>query len=378
MKKILIILTIILTISSIVCAYEYVQDSEYEQVTLKAKVIEAGEPYDELDPYAIEPIKYQDVKVRITDDRYMGTVLDIKYDLSYYLNGNMIGDRINVNDDVYVYLNLKDGIIESQNIQYIDKGKLFIWMIIIYSVAILIVGGLKGLKALISLILTILSIFLVMIPAIYRGGDPLTITIITSIVVTIMTFVIISGFSKKTICAIVGTSCGIIIAGVFAIVFGNWMKLAGIGEESLMLSMVGTDTIFNFKGIMFSGIVIGALGACMDVGMSIASAIYELKTENPNMDRHDLMKSGMNIGKDVMGTMTNTLILAYVGEAITLILIFMGFKFKFFEIINQDMIAQEILRAIAGSFGLIFTIPVTTLVSAVIMSKNEEKGEYNG
>lgn len=357
----------------------YYDENKYKTMTLRGKVVEAGEPYDETDEYSDSAITYQDVKVRIIDkELYTNTVLSVKYDLTYYLNNNMKADKINVNDNVYVYLNIEDGVIQSSYIQYIDKQNLLIWMIAIYSVGILIIGGFKGLKALISLVITILIIFCVTIPCIYKGIDPLTITLITSIAVTILTFGIVAGFTKKTICAIIGTSCGIIIAGIFAIVFGNWMKLSGIGEEALMLSSAPDGTIFNFKGILFSGIIIGALGACMDVGMSIASAISELKNENPKMMTKELMRAGMNIGKDIMGTMTNTLILAYVGGALTIILIFMGFKFEFFEVINQEMIAEEILRAIAGSFGLVFTIPLTTLISSILMGRKNNEGEYNG
>ncbi|MBR2430963.1 YibE/F family protein [bacterium] len=256
-------------------------------------------------------------------------------------------------------------------IQYFDKTNLIIIIIAIYAVAIILIGGLNGVKALVGLITTIVAIFTYMIPAIYDGENAMFVTIVTSIAVTIITFLVVSGFKKKTFAAIVGTISGILVASLFASVFGNLMKLTGICDETMMLTTLENASKFNFKNIMFAGIVIGALGACMDVGMSIASALSEMREEIPDISVKRLIKAGMNIGKDVMGTMTNTLILAYVGSAMTIILLFMGFDFKMYDIINQEMIAEEVLRAIAGSFGLVCTIPLTAIISGVIMGNKD-------
>ena len=144
------------------------------------------------------------------------------------------------------------------------------------------------------------------------------------------------------------------------------MKISGVDEDSYMLTTAGLNTVFNFKHIMFAGIIIGALGACMDVGMSLASSMYELKKESPDISGTKLFKAGMNIGKDMMGTMTNTLILAYMGSSMCTILLFMGFNFQMFEIINQEKIAEEFLRSLAGSIGLVCTIPLTALICSIL------------
>ena len=191
--------------------------------------------------------------------------------------------------------------------------------------------------------------------------------------VVLITFIIVSGFSKKTIAATIGTIGGIIVAGIFAIVFGNLMKLTGACEHSNNLSMAENVPDFNFESIMISGIIIGALGACMDVGMSIASSLHELSVEGKGMTIKKLIKSGMNIGKDVMGTMTNTLILAYVGSSLLVILLLKGYNIEAYQIANNvELVVEEVLRAIAGSFGLVFTIPITTLASALLMGKEND------
>ncbi len=357
-------------------------DTVYENVMMRGKVIEATEPYDYQDMYSDMSLPYQDLKVRITDKRMKGTVLSIQYCLSYYADNIMIADPVNVGDYVYVYANLEDGeMVGEPYIAYVDKQNPILWLMAIYALAIILIGGMKGFKALVSLVITILAIFLFMIPQIFQGTNALLVTIITSIFVTMVSLFLISGFHKKTWAAIIGTISGIVVAAVFAIGFGSAMKLSGVSEESYMLTTADVDVKFDFKGIMFSGILIGALGACMDVGMSLASAMEELKKESPDISRTRLWKAGMNIGKDMMGTMTNTLILAYVGSSTCCILLFMGFHFEMFEIINQEKIAEEIVRALAGSLGLICTIPLTALVSSILLGgnrKNELKENEDG
>ena len=245
-------------------------------------------------------------------------------------------------------------------------------MIILYSGAIVLIGGMKGVRALVGLIITVLAVFFIMVPLIYDGYDSILVTVLTSIGIIAITFIIVSGFTKQTLAASLGTAGGIIVAGIFAIVFGNLMKLTGACEDSLQLSMIEGGSRFNFENIMISGIIVGALGACMDVGMSIASALHELSVEGNGMTIKKLIRSGMNIGKDVMGTMTNTLILAYVGSSLTVILMLKGYGFEAYQIANNtQLVLEEVVRAIAGSFGLVITIPITTLVSSVLMGKRE-------
>ena len=154
------------------------------------------------------------------------------------------------------------------------------------------------------------------------------------------------------------------------------MNLSGINEEASTLSQhitynggVAENVSYDFKGLLYAGIIIGALGACMDVSMSIASALHELKEESPDISVKKMMKAGMNIGKDMMGTMTNTLILAYMGGSLVLVMLMTVTGDNFRHIINTEMLLEEILRAISGSFGLVTTIPFTTLVGSLMMGK---------
>lgn len=249
-------------------------------------------------------------------------------------------------------------------------------LLVLFLLLILLIGGLKGLRSIISLIITILSVIYILLPGILRGKDPMVLSILISILVTIVTILLVGGLNKKSYSAILGTSIGVLIAGLISYYIGSRVRLTGMSaEEASMLLYIPQEVSFNFKNLLFSGIILGSLGAVMDVGMSIASSIEEVYSANPDLDHRGLFSSGMNVGRDIMGTMTNTLILAYTGSSIPLLLLFMAYDIPMVEILNMDIIATEIVRSIAGSIGLILTIPITALVSTyLIKEKTSNEG----
>ncbi|WP_028307854.1 YibE/F family protein [Desulfitibacter alkalitolerans] len=237
----------------------------------------------------------------------------------------------------------------------------------IFILVLLAVGQLKGLKAIFTLGITVFLIAKVMLPAMLKGYDPLMLAIIISVVVTTITLVIIGGLTPKTFAAILGTTGGVLVAAFISLWVGHAAKLTGLsGQEAQMLMYIADSVGFNFKNLLFAGIIIGALGAVMDVSMSIASAMDEIKLNNPSISKARLIQSGMNVGKDIMGTMTNTLILAYTGTSIPLLLLFLAYQQSYLKIVNMDFIATEFVRALSGSIGLVFAIPITALVSAAL------------
>ncbi|MBR3887492.1 MAG: YibE/F family protein [Clostridia bacterium] len=347
--------------------YLYVQENLSFDI-LKGTVVEAGEVYEEDGGYTT--YSYQDVKVYIKDKGYATTKV-IKHSLSYYSGMSAISRPLKEGDKVLVYTTFENDNITEAAISERNNSS-YIWaIVIIYSVAIILVGGKKGVKALISLILTVLAVFYIIIPQIINGMNPLLITVLVTIAIACVALLIIAGLNKKAVAAIIGTSGGIIISAIFAMIFGYLMDLSGVSEEAGTLVSVSSAYMFDFKGILYAGIIIGALGACMDVAMSLASALHELKEENPHITRSKMMKAGMNIGRDMIGTMTNTLILAYTGSSIVLIMLFIVTQESFIHIINREMMIEEILRSIAGSFGLVTTIPFTSFVTSLLMGKKE-------
>lgn len=192
-------------------------------------------------------------------------------------------------------------------------------------------------------------------------------------IVIVLTFIIIGGINKKIFTAAAGTLGGVISAGLTAILFNYLAKMSGACEDAIQLSINMSEINFNFRDLLFAGIIVSALGACMDVGMSIASSLDEIKSKKTDITGMELFKSGMNIGKDIIGTMTNTLILAYVGGSLTLILLFLACNMEIQDMLNKEAIAEDFISALAGSMGVIYTVPITSFIYSVL---NKDKVIY--
>lgn len=381
MKKVVTVVVLFLMLFSI-CTYTFATETETsplqpvstdEKVQVKAKVINAGKSYVKDEAEGIQRT-LQDVTIQIKEGKYKGQKIDTIYVLTYDVENKIVGYELSKGNTVIVQLSTAGDTIQQVTIQDVVRQNYILLMILVFFAIIIAIGKKQGVKAILGLIVTILAIYFIMIKGIYNGGNAIWLSIVTSIVIIVLTFIIISGLNKKSLTAALGTSGGVISAGLVAVIFGFFAKLSGVTEESLFLAVASQKIVFNFKDLFFAGIVISALGACMDVGMSIASALDEIKQKNPEITWKELLKSGMNIGRDVIGTMTNTLILAYVGGSLTLILLFMATNMSIGEIINKETIAIEAVSALAGSMGVVFTVPTTSLVYALL---NKAKTVYD-
>lgn len=277
---------------------------------------------------------------------------------------------INPGDRIILALDIMDNeIIAANPADFYREFHLYI-LIGIFALLILVIARIKGLKAIIALGLTVFLIAKVMLPGILNGYDPLMLAIIISIIVTAITMILICGFNTKAFASIIGTIGGVLVAALISIWVGHAANMTGLSStEAQMLTFVVNEATFNFKNLLIAGIIIGALGAVMDVAISIASAMEEIKANNPSISKAQLIKSGMNVGKDVAGTMTNTLILAYTGTSIPLLLLFLAYEQPYIEIVNMELMATEIVRALSGSIGLVLAIPITALVYVALMNR---------
>lgn len=381
MKKVVTVVLLFLMLFSMY-TYAYATEADTspiqpvstdEKIQVKAKVINAGKSYVKDEAEGIKRT-LQDVTIEIKEGKFKGQKIDTIYVLTYDVENKIVGYELSKGNTVIVQLSTAGDTIQQVTIQEVVRQNYILLMILVFFAIIIAIGKKQGLKAILGLIVTILAIYFIMIKGIYNGGNAIWLSILTSIVIIVLTFIIIAGLNKKSLTAALGTSGGVISAGLVAVIFGFFAKLSGVTEESLFLAVASNDIMFNFKDLFFAGIVISALGACMDVGMSISSALDEIKQKNPEITWKELLKSGMNIGRDVIGTMTNTLILAYVGGSLTLILLFMATNMSIGEIINRETIAIEAVSALAGSMGVVFTVPTTSLVYALL---NKAKTVYD-
>ncbi|MCT4544390.1 MAG: YibE/F family protein [Vallitalea sp.] len=315
--------------------------------------------------------KVQVLKVKLTKGEEKGKLIEVYNTIDGIMANSL---ELKVGDELYcVIVRDEDGNIVKGYVDKIKREKYLLYLIIAFVLLTIIVGGTKGIKTLITLGITIVGVYY-MLNAVIKGQNPVVVSIIISIIVTIITMFIIAGFNRKAISAIIGTMAGVIFAGIISLVIGYYANLSGLDSSEAQMLLYSTETLnLDFKGILFASILLGTLGAVMDVCMSISSSITELKDNNPIMTVKQLFKSGMNIGKDVMGTMSNTLILAYAGTSMCMMLLFMVNNMTLVDVVNMELISTEIVRAMAGTIGLIISIPITAIVASLLAKADYKK-----
>nr|WP_283243550.1 YibE/F family protein [Feifania hominis] len=238
-------------------------------------------------------------------------------------------------------------------------------LLAIFFVAILLFGRFKGFNTIVSLAFTCLAVFAVFIPSILSGYNIYFWSILVSVFITAMTLLLIYGASQKSLAAALGCIGGVLVAGALTLIMDRGLMLTGItSEDSVFLLYLDTPNPISLKAIIFAAIIIGAIGAIMDVSISISSALSELRDNAQNPTFGLLLRSGLSIGRDMMGTMANTLILAYIGSSLSTVVLLVAYNSSLLELFNREMIVVEILQSLVGSLGMLLTIPLTSLISA--------------
>ena len=335
-----------------------------------AKVIEVVE--DNLSPDGVR-VGYQMLKVQLTSGEYKGEIVN-----ATSAEGNLFGAVCKKGDSVVVHMSVSG---DSKNVSVYSKDRIVAVaaFVGIFLLLICVIGGKNGVKSVIGLVFTFVAIFMIYIPLIYRGFSPFWAAVIITIITTIVTMYLISGIAVKTLCAILGTVIGVLLAGLSAWLFGRVADIDGYNVSNIeTLAYVGQITNIQIGGLLFSGILIASLGAVMDVAMSVSSAISEIHDKAPQLGCLELFKSGMKVGRDMMGTMSNTLILAFVGSAVSELVINYAYNLPFRQIINSYNIGIEIMQGVSGSIGVILTVPAVAVVTAWMLTRGEHaKNEGN-
>jgi len=280
------------------------------------------------------------------------------------------GNRIVVN--LNPYLNPQGEMVFE--FRHRDRTLPLLFLFLFFVVCVIFLGRFKGVRALLALTLTFALIFFILVPLLLLGWNPIILAILTCIIATTMTVTICFGIGKKSLSALIGISGGLVIAGLIAYLFGIFATITGISQsDAHYIVLLEHGNRISLRGLLFAGIIIGALGACQDVAISVSSSMTELTVTNPDIERKELLKSSFNVGRDIMGSMVNTLVLAYTGGAIVTIMVFLGRGGGLSAFINREFMATEILRAVAGSLGLLFTIPLTIFAFLLLDSKARKK-----
>ena len=315
------------------------------------------------------------VTVEIISGEYKGSERII----DNMLTGNPAYDiPLKKGDKVVLHLESSSeiGTLENTNIYIADvKRDSQIWIFAgAFSLLLILIGKRKGIRSIVSIIATISLIFFIMIPVILIGFSPLWASVIIGILSTIITLYLVGGLNSKSSSAILGTSISLIFAGILSAIAIHLAHLTGFaGEESLFLFASRPD--LDFTGILSASMIIAALGALMDTSVSIASTINEIHETDNSLSVAQLFKSGMNVGKDIIGTMSNTLILVYLGSSLPLVLLSSNIDlYKFF---NLNQVATEILSALTGSIAILACVPITAIITAFFIKRFKENPDFD-
>lgn len=242
---------------------------------------------------------------------------------------------------------------------------------IIFVLLTILIAGTKGIFSMTSMVITFVIIFKYILPQIASGANPILVAIIGSLFIIPTTFYLSHGLSKKTTIAIFGTMVAMIVTGVLSSIFIEIGKLTGLSSEEAGFLATIKQGELNMKGILLAGIVIGATGVLDDITIAQASVVEQLKQASEKLKLWQLYTRAMKVGQDHITSMVNTLILVYAGASLPLLLIFVNNPHPFGEIVNYEFIAEEIIKTLVGSIGLMVAVPITTLIAAMVFSKKK-------
>nr|WP_308742191.1 YibE/F family protein [uncultured Anaerocolumna sp.] len=312
----------------------------------------------------------QELEVTILTGKHKGTVLEATNYINAYFNvdaklGTRVIVRLDYNDMGELYV---------MSIPNYDRSSILIIALIVFAILMMLVGGKQGARALLGLLFTLLNLWYILIPLVLKGVSPILATILIAAYTSAGALLMLTGYTKKTLCALLGCVGGVIAAGIFAWIITILTPMNGFNmSEAEEMVIRASDSPLRISGLLISGILLSALGALMDTSMSIVSALHEVYEQNPTISKKQIFRSGMNIGRDAMGTMANTLILAFVGSAFNMLILFQVYKYPLIQILNSDMMAIEIIQGIAGSVGIIATTPLVSALCAAIFQFKENK-----
>jgi len=349
----------------------FAQDSfeNADEIIFQAQVIEVVEDRTITDDNGLTLIK-QKLKLKGLEGEWKnkeiifdGTNYDVISSPEYKIGNKVLinySQDIEGNDNFYV-------------IGFVRQGYLY-WLAFLFAIVVIAIGRLKGLRALLVLLLTFLVILKFIVPKILAGGNPLLISIIGSLFILILAIYITEGFRRNSTIAIFSILISLIITGLLSVWFTTITKLTGYASDEAMYLTGLAEGNINIKGLLLAGIIIGALGVLDDVVVAQTTLVHELKLSNPELSKKQLYNKSMKVGVSHLSSMVNTLFLAYAGAALPLLILFSIKQppfLTFNQIINNEIIATEIVRTLAGSIGLVLAVPIATML-AVQFIKNKK------
>ena len=307
----------------------------------------------------------QELEIRIRTGAHKDEIMTLTNNMSALFNvdlqeGDSIVVRIMTDEDGAYYASLFN----------YDRGSVLGVFVLLFFVLLAVLGGKKGIGALLGLLFTLGCIWFILIPCLIRGISAIGVTIGIVAVTAAGALLLLNGCSRKTLCAVLGCVTGVVTAGAIAAAVGAITPMDGFNmPEAENLLLYGADKGMKIRGLLVCGVLISALGAVMDVALGIASSVWELREQNPALTARELFYSGLRIGRDAMGTMANTLILAFAGSSLNMLILVQTYDIPFLQLVNTDYICIEIIQSIAGAMGILLTVPIVAFISARLMAQ---------
>ncbi len=364
------IITIVLSLAVLLGAYHYVQGlatqsyTQAEFITMKGRVTGISSVRE--DSFTMGEYTYTDkvitFEVELLNEYRKGEVITTTQAIDPLLS--YATKEVETGDLVMIYEYHSEA---GYTYTFGDywRSDALIWLLVAFCGAVMLFGRLKGLNTLLGLSVTCLFVFLVFVPSILAGLNIYVWSILTCLYSIVTTLLIINGYNRKSFIAAAGCFGGVLTAGVLTAVMNGVMNITGlVDEQSLYLNDLSGSLTIDLRAVIFAAIIIGATGAVMDVAISIASSLHELNEQMERPTFGALLKSGFTIGRDMMGTMANTLVLAYIGSSLATVVLIVAYNASLYSIFNKEMIVVEVEQALVGSLGILSAIPLTSLLAA--------------
>lgn len=318
--------------------------------------------------------RYQVARVELLEGNYKGIAMEMEYGKRQIISNNVY---LQPGDDILVTLGSRpDGIL---TVYFADFVRItpILWLAAIFAITILLISRWKGLRSLLSMVFSLAIIIGYIIPRILAGGDPLLVSIIGSVILLGLTLYLTYGWNLKTHAAVLSMVIVLLITGALAGLFVVFTRLTGSGDENALFLIQMLNTQINLRGLLLGGMIIGALGVLDDLVTTQASAVFELHHANETLGFRQLFRSAMRIGQDHVAATVNTLVLAYAGASLPMLLMFSLGRGDYGRLVNFEFVAEEIVRTLVGSLGLIAAVPLTTAIAILFALRAESLGKWS-
>lgn len=317
--------------------------------------------------------RYQIAQVELLEGKYQGVIAEIDYGKRQVLSSAVY---LQPGDEILVTVGLRpDGILTVYFADFVRTSSL-LWLAAIFAATILIISRWKGFRSLLSMAFSLAVIIGYIIPNILIGKDPLLVSITGSIILLAVTLYLTYGWNLKTHAAVVSMILVLFITGLLAGVFVNFTRLSGSGDENALFLMQMLNAQINLRGLLLGGMLIGALGVLDDLVTTQASAVFELHHANASLRFRGLFQSAMRIGQDHVAATVNTLVLAYAGASLPMLLMFSLGRGDYGTLVNFQFVAEEIVRTMVGSIGLVLAVPLTTAIAILFALRADSLGKW--